>query len=65
MNQLSCSDDKRRQDTLWGRQSAAELEEEALSLGNEAMTLTVPEILQLCLLEADRCARGAEIPPRQ
>lgn len=42
------------------RQSAAELEEEALSPSNDAVMLTESEILQLRLLEADRRAQGAE-----
>lgn len=47
---------KRRRDVLWGRQSVAELEEEALSPGNDAVMLTESEILQLRLLGAERRA---------
>lgn len=53
---------RRRRDALWGRQSAGELEEEALGRGNDAVTFTTSEILQGRLLGAERRARGAEAP---
>lgn len=54
---------RRRQDAFWalrGRRSAGKPEEEALSRGNDAVTLTTSEVLQVCPLGADRRARGAE-----